>query len=180
MDPSLETERLRLRPISPADADAHCALMADADVARFLTSDARPQGRAAAWRAFASYLGHWRIRGYGFFSVLEKSSGDWVGRVGPWRPEGWPGIECGWAIARSHWGKGYAPEAAVATIRWIFEAQPDLGRIISLIDPDNAASQAVARKVGERQTDEVFLFEGAIKLDIWARPRAEWLAEFAS
>ena len=174
----LKTERLTLRPIAPEDVDAHCAMMATPEAARFLTLDKRPQSRSAAWRAFASYLGHWRRRGFGFFSVFETATGEWVGRVGPWRPEGWPGLECGWGIRRESWGRGYAPEASVAAIRWIFETFPDLPRIISLIDPQNGNSQAVARKVGEEKTDETFTFEGALVLDVWACPREAWLREF--
>lgn len=173
----LETARLVLRPLAPADLEAHCAMMGDARVARFLSLDRKPQSRAMAWRAFAAMLGHWDIRGFGFFSVYEKSSGVWVGRVGPWAPESWPGIECGWGIAPDHWGKGYAPEAAVAAIKWVFGEFPDLERIISLIDPENENSQAVARKIGEAKTEETFAFE-TLSLDIWAAPREGWLARF--
>jgi RimJ/RimL family protein N-acetyltransferase len=173
----LETERLFLRPLAPEDADAHIAMMEDPDVARFLTLKSKPDSRMMAWRAFASMLGHWRMRGFGFFSVFEKSTGDWVGRVGPWMPEGWPSLECGWGVARNAWGKGYAPEAAIASINWIFREKPELTRIISLIDPTNANSQAVARKIGERNTGEVFTFE-SISVEIWAAERSEWLARF--
>ena len=95
------------------------------------------------------------------FSVDEKKTGDWVGRVGPWKPEGWPSLECGWAIAKDHWGKGYAPEAAIASVNWIFETFPDLPRIISLIDPGNANSQAVARKIG-KESQARYSSSGAI------------------
>ena len=180
MTVEIETERLRLRPIAPEDVEPHCALMADPEIARFLTVDKRPQSRNAAWRAFASYLGHWTLRGYGFFSVFEKATGDWVGRVGPWMPEGWPGLECGWAIRRESWGRGYAPEAAVAAIRWIFATQPQLDRIISIIDPQNSNSQSVAEKVGEENTGKTYNFENTIILDIWAQDRAAWLARFGA
>ena len=93
-------------------------------------------------------------------------------------PEGWPSLECGWSIAPEHWGKGYAPEAAIASVKWIFEKFPDLPRIISVIDTDNANSQAVARKIGEQKSDEVFEFWG-LKLDIWSANRDEWLQKFS-
>ncbi|MFQ5563899.1 MAG: GNAT family N-acetyltransferase [Parvularculaceae bacterium] len=173
----IETDRLRLRRPEAGDADFYCAMMADPDVARFLTPDGKPQSRADAWRGFASWLGHWTIRGYGFFSLEDKTTGALVGRAGPWRPESWPGLECGWAIARPYWGKGYAPEAAVAAVNWIFDQFPDLSRIISLIDPKNANSQAVARKIGEEKSGESFEFWG-FTLDIWAADRAVWLSRF--
>ncbi|MGE0409861.1 MAG: GNAT family N-acetyltransferase [Amphiplicatus sp.] len=173
----LETERLFLRPLAPEDIEQFCALMVDPRIARFLSLDRKPQAKAASWRQFAAYLGHWTIRGFGFFSVFEKSSGAWIGRVGPWAPEGWPGLECGWGVTPEHWGKGYAPEAATAAIGWTFEKFPTLARIISLIDPENANSQSVARKLGETKTDETFVLE-TMSLDIWAADRNEWLARF--
>jgi RimJ/RimL family protein N-acetyltransferase len=152
-------------------------MMGDADVASFLTANKTPDSREDRWRQFASYLGHWQMRDFGWFSVIEKDSGEWVGRVGPWMPEGWPGLECGWSISREHWGKGYAPEAAIASIKWTFEKLPELSRIISVIDPDNHNSQAVARKIGEQNTGEVCDYWG-LKLDIWAAERNSWLKRF--
>ena len=173
----IETERLVLRPIEPRDADAHIEMLGDPAVAAYLTSSGDPESREERWRQFASYLGHWQIRGFGWFSVEEKETGDWVGRVGPWMPEGWPGLECGWSIARAYWGKGYAPEAAIASIKWTFDKFPDLPRIISVIDADNTNSQAVAKKIGEDMTDEIFEYWGH-RLNIWAADRKAWLARF--
>ena len=174
----IETDRLILRPMEPADADAHIDMMGEQKIADFLTTNKIAESRADRWRQYASYLGHWQIRGFGFFSVLEKESGDWVGRVGPWMPEGWPGLECGWAISSAHWGKGYAPEAAIASIKWTFDQYPDLARIISVIDEGNKNSQAVAKKIGEEMTDEIFeLWD--YKLNVWAAPREAWLERFS-
>lgn len=174
---ALETDRLILRPIAPDDFEPHAAMMADPRVADFLTLERKPQPRATEWRSFASMIGHWTIRGYGFFSLFEKKTGDWVGRVGPWNPEGWPQIECGWSVPAAHWGKGYAPEAAIAAIRWTFAARPELTRIISLIDPGNANSQAVARKIGETKSGETFQL-ATFTLDIWAAEKRAWLERF--
>lgn len=174
----LTTDRLILRPLAPDDFEAHAAMMADPRVARFLALGGKVPSRETMWRTFATMLGHWQIRGYGFFAVIERASGTWVGRAGPWMPEGWPGLECGWGIDARWWGKGYAPEAAIAAIRWIFRTNPDLPRIISLIDPANANSQAVARKIGETLSGEKFQHEVAGPLDIWAAPRDEWLKRF--
>ena len=68
--------------------------------------------RAAAWRKFLQMPGAWLIQGFGMFAVIEKASGEWLGNIGPWQPEGWPGTEVGWALRRVAWGKGYADEAA--------------------------------------------------------------------
>ena len=173
----IETERLLLRPFAPADVENHVEMMADPLVAKTLTADGNLRSRGEEWRLAAALIGHWAIRGYGFFSVIEKSTGEWVGRVGPWRPEGWPGVECGWSMRSAAWGKGYAPEAAIAAIGWTFEADPSLQRIISVIDPKNQNSQNVARKVGETKSGEVFDYQN-LKLDIWAAERGAWLARF--
>lgn len=173
----IETDRLVLRPLGPEDVESHLEMMADPKVAAFLTPDGKVRSRAEEWRAAACYIGHWDIRGYGFFSVEEKESGRWVGRVGPWMPEGWPGLECGWSIASPYWGRGYAPEAAIAAVRWTFERFPDLSRIISVIDAENVNSQTVARKIGEARSGEIFEFWGH-RLEVWAAGRAAWLARF--
>lgn len=174
----IETERLILRPFEVKDVEDHVAMMQDEKTASFLTPDGKPRGYGDEWRSAAMLIGHWEIRGFGFFSVEEKETGDWVGRVGPWQPGGWPGLECGWSIASSHWGKGYAPEAAIAAVKWTFDRFPDLGRIISVIDPDNANSQAVAKKIGEEKSGEIFELWG-LKLNIWAAERDAWLSRFS-
>ncbi|HUN25119.1 MAG TPA: GNAT family N-acetyltransferase [Steroidobacteraceae bacterium] len=168
----IETARLILRPVRIEDFDAWVALMADAEAARFIGG---PQPRSVAWRGFMSVAGAWHLTGCSMFSVLERETGRWVGRVGPWRPEGWPGPEVGWAIVRDCWGRGYATEAAVATIDWAFAA---LGwsEVIHTISPQNAISQRVAHKLGARNRGAGRLpppFEH-VAVDIWGQSRAEW------
>jgi RimJ/RimL family protein N-acetyltransferase len=174
----LQTGRLTLRPLAPDDFEPHAAMMADPRVAKFLTADGAPHPRAAEWRGFATMIGHWRMRGFGFFSAFEKDTGAWIGRIGPWAPEGWPGLECGWAVAPAHWGKAYAGEAAIAAIKWIFAKKPELTRIISLIHPANQNSEAVALKIGEVRSGETFQYSPTINLNIWAARRDDWLARF--
>ena len=84
------------------------------------------------------------------FAVEERSSGKYVGRVGPFSPPEWPGFEVGWGIAREYRGKGFAVEAARASIDWVF-ATFEIDEIIHCIDDVNIASQAVARRLGARQ-----------------------------
>jgi RimJ/RimL family protein N-acetyltransferase len=71
-----------------------------------------------------------------------------VGRAGLYYPPDWPGLEVGWTIAREHWGKGYAPEAARAACAWAHD-ELGSGHILSLIEPANAQSIRVAEKLGE-------------------------------
>jgi len=144
----METERLILRKIDPErDFDAWAKSMADSDTVRYLGT--KPMNRAEAWRSMAMAMGHWAIRGYGFFSLQHKQTGAWVGRVGPWYPEGWPEPEIGWTISPDHLRQGYATEAAIASIAYAFNT---LGwpRIIHVILEGNEASVAVAKKLGSK------------------------------
>lgn len=144
----IETERLILRRIDPErDFEPFAKAMANEDTVRYLGT--RPMSRAEAWRAMAATMGHWEIRGYGFFSLEHKETGEWIGRVGPWYPEGWPAPEVGWTISPDHLRKGYATEAARASIDFVFN---ELGwtEVIHVILPGNTGSIGVAEKVGSR------------------------------
>lgn len=172
--PRLETERLILRRLDPArDFEPLAAMMADEQTARFIGG---VQERAAAWRTMCMLMGHWQVRGYGFFAVEEKATGEFLGRIGPWFPEGWPDREVGWTIRRDVRGKGIAREAAVASIDWAFDT---LGwdRVVHTIDPANAPSIALAERLGSRKVghiDRLPPFDFAA--DIYGQTAAEWRA----
>ncbi len=172
--PVLETSRLRLRPPVESDLDGWAALMADETAARFIGG---AQERPVAWRGMASVAGSWALRGFGMFSVLERGSGRWVGRIGPWRPEGWPGPEIGWGLIREVWGRGYATEAAAAAIDWALES---LGwpEFIHLIAPENDASVAVARRLGStlREPGRMPPPYHDRHVEIWGQNAARWRA----
>lgn len=148
----LETERLVLRMFRESDTDAYAEMVGDPEVMRFL-GGGQPVPRAEAWRNMAMVLGHWQLRGYGMWAVEEKATGEMVGRVGCWRPEGWPGLEVGWTLRRRFWGRGYATEAAHASIEYAFTTL-DQTRVISLIAPANVSSIRVAERLGEKPEGE--------------------------
>ena len=99
--PRVETARLVLRGWVPGDVEAHAAMSADPEVMRFLGG---ALDRAQSWRQLATHAGHWVLRGYGNWAVERKADGVLLGRVGLWNPEGWPGLEVGWKLARDAWG----------------------------------------------------------------------------
>jgi RimJ/RimL family protein N-acetyltransferase len=169
---TIETERLFLRPMQKQDFAPLSVMATDEETMRYIGGLQEP---ALVWRAFATLLGHWQLRGYGFFSVIEKSSGDWIGRVGPWNPHLWPEPEVGWTIIRSHWKRGYAKEAAIATTHWVF-AHLDWPQVTHMIDPDNLGSKAVAKAIGSRKLREIDELPGfgAMKIEIWGQSREEW------
>jgi RimJ/RimL family protein N-acetyltransferase len=172
-DIRIETDRLVLRPTRPEDFEGWAALMGDEENSRHIGG---PQSRAVAWRGFLSMAGAWAMQGYGMFSVVEKASGRWIGRLGPWCPEGWPGTEVGWGLLREAWGRGYATEGAVAAIDWAFEHLGWTG-VIHTIAPDNLASQRVARRLGSSlqgpgRLPEPFQDE---PVEVWGQSREAWL-----
>ena len=144
---TLETPRLRLRMFCQADTEAYADMVADAEVMRYLSAG-QPLSSSEAWRHMAMLLGHWHLFGFGPWAVEERATGDLVGRIGPYYPAGWPGLELIWTIRRQSWGRGYATEGARAALTYVFE---DMKRdhVISLIRPQNAASIRVAEKLGQ-------------------------------
>lgn len=178
MDIRIETPRLLLRPPTLDDLDAWAAMMTDEETAKFIGGTAP---REVTWRALMMMIGCWHARGFGMFSVIEKSTGRWIGRLGPWQPEGWPGTEIGWALVRDSWGHGYATEGATAATDWAIDT---LGwtDIIHSIAPANIASQQVARKLGSINRGRGILpapYEASV-IEIWGQSRDEWRARRAA
>ncbi|HWF01886.1 MAG TPA: GNAT family N-acetyltransferase [Caulobacteraceae bacterium] len=173
-DTVIETPRLLMRAPRIEDFDAWAQFCSDAETMRYLGGALT---RPAAWRNMLTFTGAWRLQGFGYFSVIEKATGAWIGRVGPWFPEAWPGGEVGWGIARAHTGRGYAVEAATAAIDFVFDK---LGweQVIHVIDPDNQPSQAVAKRVGSGLRGPVILPPPleTWPTEIWGQSREAWRA----
>jgi len=168
----IETPRLILRPPQESDFDSWADFMADEEAARFI-GGAQPRG--AAWRGFATMAGSWLLKGFGMFSVIEKETGNWVGRLGPWMPDGWPGTEIGWGLSRAAHGRGYATEGSAAAIDWAFDT---LGwdEVIHVIDPDNTPSIVLAERLGSSHRGPCKLPAPLedFPVHIWGQTRAEW------
>lgn len=172
--PTLETERLILRPPADVDLDGWAELMADPVAARFIGGQ---QPRAVAWRFVATMAGSWALKGFGMFSVIDKASGRWLGRVGPWVPEGWPGTEVGWGLRPAAWGQGYAREAAEATIDWAFD-QLGWTEVYHCIDPANLPSIKVAQRIGSTNHGPGRLPApyDAVEIEMWGQSAEQWRA----
>ena len=170
--PVIETARLILRQWRNADMAPYTKMLSDPDTARFITVDGKPViDEMTGWRHAVVMAGHWALHGAGMFVVEEKSSGQFAGRVGPWFPPGWPGFEVGWGIAKELRGKGYAAEAARASIDWAF-GRFDLEQIVHCIDRANIASQGVAKRLGAKIDREIELFGHTA--DLWVTRRETW------
>ena len=170
----LETERLWLCRIdAERDFDRFAETYADKDTVRYIGG--KVLDRAQAWRMMATVVGHWQLRGYGFFSCIRKDGGDHIGRIGPWYPEGWPAPEVGWTLHPDFQGRGYAREAGRASIDHVFR---DLGweRVVHVIQHGNTASAGLATRLGSRHIGELDGIPGVSDEPCWlfGQTRAEW------
>src|SRR5262245_42198833 len=105
----IETARLRLRPFVEGDLDDLARLNADPQVVRFLGSG-KTLARDESWRQIALFMGHMQMRGYSIMAIEDRASGVFLGRCGPWFPEGWPMLEVGWVVDSARQGAGIATE----------------------------------------------------------------------
>ena len=144
--PVLETERLRLRPFHAEDFEPLARLNADPDFMRYF---GRALRAGESWRQLAMFIGHWQLKGFGFWAVEDKASGRFIGRIGCHEPAGWPGFEVGWGLDLAFWGQGLATEGGRAALAYAYDLV-GAREVISVIHPDNAASIRVAEKLGAR------------------------------
>jgi RimJ/RimL family protein N-acetyltransferase len=144
--PELRTERLLMRSPRYEDHVRWVEILGDPEVGAGL---GKPDGLSPheAFVDMSVMTAHWTLRGFGNWALEVLETGELVGRAGLYYPPDWPGLEVGWTIAREHWGKGYAPEAARAACEY---AHDRLGvrHILSLIHPGNRNSIRVVEKLG--------------------------------
>ncbi|CAM2009426.1 GNAT family N-acetyltransferase [Acanthopleuribacter pedis] len=171
----VETERLLMRQWRASDLDGYAAAYADETHAKFIGG---PCSRHMAWRRMATVIGHWHLRGYGFWAVEEKASGRFVGSIGLWYPEEWPELEVGYWLAPDMVGRGYATEAARKSRDLAYE-HLGINTLISCIDHDNHASRAVVARLGAvYERDHELLHFG--KVQIYRHPSPEALKKNTS
>jgi RimJ/RimL family protein N-acetyltransferase len=175
----LETARLVLRLPRLDDASDLAEYLSDPEVMRFLGGETVPREDAPS--VVQKWLDRWQEDGLGPFVLERPSDGRVLGRVGflLWDTRTWEHAtraeageyalpELGWALARAHWGQGYATEAALAVRDWA-RRERHVGRLISLIAPGNTASQRVAQRLGARPTETVALFDSGEAV-VWEHP----------
>jgi ribosomal-protein-alanine N-acetyltransferase len=169
--PTLETERLLLRPYEPGDLDAMAEMFGDSEVTAhtFLGRRDREQteGVLDTYRAFLAE------RGYGMLAILDKSSGAYLGEVGLFVSPMGP-LALRYALARAAWGRGIATEASVAVIDDAFD---DLGlhRLLAGVMAANLGSIRVIDKLG-------FVFDSVVsaagkEFNLYALSRSAWSAQ---
>ena len=168
--PTLSTERLVLRGFQDSDLEAEYEFYASKR-SKFVGG---PFSREQTFRVIAAFAGHWMLRGYGFWAVEEKATGQYLGRVGLWNPEGWPEPEIGWTLMGNAEGKSVGFEAASASRDYAYNT---LGwtTAISMIDPDNVRSIRLAERLGAK-FEKTFTHERFGETTIYRHPSKEELS----
>lgn len=180
----LETERLVLRQFTESDVDNLVELDSDPEVMRFINGG-RPTSRreieSDVLPAFLDYYG--RFAGYGFWAAIEKSGGRFVGwfHFRPAKAAPPDGVELGYRLLKSVWGKGYATEGSRALIHKGF-AELGVERVVAFTMVVNVASRRVMEKAGLRLVRTFHqpwpdYIEGEEEGDVeYALLRSEWEA----
>ncbi|HEX9013564.1 MAG TPA: GNAT family N-acetyltransferase, partial [Anaerolineaceae bacterium] len=165
MEP-IETPRLLIRPLQAADAAALAAIWADPTVTRFMGG---PRDYDQVRRSLEEDARADPPPELDLWPVVEKATGRVIGHCGltPKEIDGRDEVELVYVLARSAWGKSYATEAARALREAAF-GRFGLRRLVSLIEPENAASAHVADKAGLRKEKDVL------------RPGGRWMAVYAA
>lgn len=164
--PVLETERLVMRAFRhDTDFEAYAEFYAS-ERTRYYGG---PLDRRDAWRAAATMMGHWVLRGYGCWAIEEKDTGDFSGMAGLWNPEGWPEREISWAVLEHKGGRGLASEATLRARRYAYET---LGwqRAVSCISVNNTPSRDFVLKLGATY-DRSVVHPKHGKMDIYLHPK---------
>src|SRR4051794_30362572 len=139
----VRTERLLLRPVTVDDAEPLAAMYADPEVTRWVHALDLDGTRAQLSR----FVEQWATRGIGPFAVVDPDSGEFLGRAGVKYWTEFDFTEVGWVLRRDVWGRGIATEAGRASLDCAF-ANSDLDKVTAIIAKENAASIAVARRLG--------------------------------
>ncbi|MEL6125883.1 MAG: GNAT family N-acetyltransferase [Pseudomonadota bacterium] len=154
--PTLETERLVLRPPASRDVDA-CITFYASERARFVGG---PSAEHDAWVIMSRILGHWAMRGFGLWALTLKGDDRIRGVFGHWKPGTRPENEIGWSL----WdptleGKGYAHDAALACRTHAYDV---LGwkTAVSYIAYENDRSVALAKRLGAWEDPDAPRIEG--------------------
>jgi RimJ/RimL family protein N-acetyltransferase len=132
--------------------------------------------------AVRRWLERWDDNGCGPFSIIRRTDDRWLGRTGLliWDVRTWTHTtfanagefaqtELGWALAREHWGQGYATEAVLAVREWAY-AERKVDNLVSAIAPANVRSQRLAERLGATPGETVNLFDGGPHV-LWRHPR---------
>ena len=152
---NIETNRLLLRLWNEGDFDKFAEYYADENTAKYVGGQ---KNIDEAWRHFALQFGHWHLKGFGYWAVDEKSTGNFIGCVGLWQSAGWPELELGYWLLNEYQGKGYAYEAALKCKEYARDVL-NASSLVSYIDPSNSPSIKLAEKMGAKYEKTIELLK---------------------
>ena len=154
--PSIQTTHLTLRPLMENDAGVLHRIYQSQGVLRYFPNP-NPPPLDKVQRFITGQQMHWEKHGYGDWGVVPVGEGEIIGWVGlQFLPE-LDETEVGFLLDRPFWGKGYATEAALASLEFGFE-HFGLDHIIALVHPENLASRRVIEKCGMCYTETLSLW----------------------
>ncbi|MDJ0684107.1 MAG: GNAT family N-acetyltransferase [Alphaproteobacteria bacterium] len=164
----LSTERLSMRPPGSGDFALYCDFFADSEASHFYGG---PKPPVEAWKRLAVDVGHWAMKGFGVWILVDQQSGAALGACGLYHPDGWPRAELTWWLLPSGRGRGHATEASRAAIGYGYET---LGwdRVETHFKDENSAAAALVARLGgvafarER-------FPDGVERSVYAFPRTD-------
>ncbi|MDE3252735.1 MAG: GNAT family N-acetyltransferase [Bacteroidota bacterium] len=152
--PMIETERLWIRQWITADLAPFCRLNGDPVAMEFFPATLTEEQSRDQMNRIRQHINQ---KGYGFFALERKDTGEFIGFTGLWHPSFTasftPCTEIGWRILPQHWNQGFATEAAKACLQFGF-TRLDLSEIVSFTSVHNHRSEKVMQKIGMQKTLE--------------------------
>jgi [ribosomal protein S5]-alanine N-acetyltransferase len=150
----IETSRLHIRAFEPeADSEPMLAVYGDPEVMRYIPGGPMAD-IGAVGRELATYAEEQRTRGFAFWAVVERASGEVIGDAGYGIFDPTGDVELGYTLARHTWGRGYATEAARACLEAGL-ANLDVPRVVAVVEAPNAASMVVAERIGMTRLGDI-------------------------
>jgi RimJ/RimL family protein N-acetyltransferase len=166
----VETARLRLRMFSSADLEPMCEITRDPEVMRFI-GYGHPLSREETLANLNMITNAFRRRGYGRWALERRDTGTLVGYCGLSSGNPEVGIELAYMLARGEWGRGFALEAARASLRYGFETL-GMDSIAGLTLHDNRRSRLVLERLGMSFIREAHYYDFACVH--YSIARADW------
>lgn len=164
--PRLQTKRILLRPPSESDFEAYSEFFGDGEASHFYGG---PIDALASWGKLARDCGHWRLRGYGQWTIVHKEIGEIVGSAGFAWPTGWPRPELTWWIGRSWRRQGLAKEASFAAISYGYD-ELKWGLVQTHMKDENTAAKSLVLSLGGQKIARE-AFPDGVSRNIYSFPR---------
>lgn len=152
----LETKRLILRQWKESDFPVFAKMNADPAVMEYYPSTLSEEESSIMANKITTLISD---QSWGFWAVETKKEKEFIGFVGLHRP-GYdlpvtPCVEIGWRLGKKYWGKGYATEAAVESLRFAFE-ELELNQVYSFTSVSNLKSRSVMERIKMENTGNNF------------------------